>query len=392
MLENLTQITRINLKKGTIRKMKKWTLIMLIIALLTFGSVIGFNIMVKGKIADAIANMPEPQSPVTVMTLTPQNWQPTIDAIGFVEPNQGVTIANELAGVIDSINFKNGSEIQEGQNLILLDSTVEKANLKSKMVQLPAAEADYQRLSRLYKNSSISKQDLDNSESKYLTLKADIESLTATIDRRAINAPFSGLVGIRNVNLGQYLQAGTDIVRLEDISTMQIRFTVPQTQLPRISNGQTIHVYVDAYPTHPFEGKISAIEPAVFYQSGLIQIQATIPNIDAKLRSGMFARVSVLLPEMTQQFVLPQTAINFTLYGNSIYLINETQEEGDTVKRVQQINVEVIERNGNNALVTGKLAANDLIVTSGQVRLNNNSKVKVTEDDALTLPATMPQL
>jgi membrane fusion protein (multidrug efflux system) len=392
VLENLTQITRINLKKGTIRKMKKWTLIMLIIALLTFGSVIGFNIMVKGKIADAIANMPEPQSPVTVMTLTPQNWQPTIDAIGFVEPNQGVTIANELAGVIDSINFKNGSEIQEGQNLILLDSTVEKANLKSKMVQLPAAEADYQRLSRLYKNSSISKQDLDNSESKYLTLKADIESLTATIDRRAINAPFSGLVGIRNVNLGQYLQAGTDIVRLEDISTMQIRFTVPQTQLPRISNGQTIHVYVDAYPTHPFEGKISAIEPAVFYQSGLIQIQATIPNIDAKLRSGMFARVSVLLPEMTQQFVLPQTAINFTLYGNSIYLINETQEEGDTVKRVQQINVEVIERNGNNALVTGKLAANDLIVTSGQVRLNNNSKVKVTEDDALTLPATMPQL
>ncbi|MBW8184608.1 efflux RND transporter periplasmic adaptor subunit [Shewanella nanhaiensis] len=372
--------------------MKKWTLMMLIIALLAFGSVIGFNIMVKGKIADAIANIPEPESPVTALALTPQSWQPTIDAIGFVEPNQGVTIANELSGVISNINFENGAEVQDGQSLIVLDSAVEQANLKSKLVQLPAAEADYQRLTRLYKKNSVSKQDLDNSESKYLALKADIESLKATIDRRQINAPFAGLVGIRSVNLGEYLQAGTDIVRLEDISTMKIRFTVPQTQLPRISNGQTIHVYVDAYPDHPFEGKISAIEPAVFYQSGLIQIQATIPNIDAKLRSGMFARVAVLLPEMTEQFVLPQTAINFTLYGNSIYLIHESQEEGETVKRVQQINVEVLERNGNNALVKGHLAANDLVVTSGQVRLSNNSKVKVTEDNALTPPATMPQL
>ncbi|NRD75761.1 efflux RND transporter periplasmic adaptor subunit [Shewanella sp. VB17] len=372
--------------------MKKWTLIMLIIALLVFGSVIGFNLMVKNKIADAIANMPEKESPVTVMTLATEKWQPTINAIGFVEPNQGVTIANELAGTISNINFENGTEVQLGQNLILLDSAVEKANLKSKRVQLPAAKADYKRLSLLYKQNSVSKQDLDNSESKYLTLQADIESLAATIDRRAIDAPFAGLVGIRSVNLGEYLQVGTDIVRLEDISTMKIRFTVPQNQLPRISKGQTIYVYVDAYPEHPFEGQISAIEPAVFYQSGLIQIQATIPNIDTKLRSGMFARVAVQLPEMTEQFILPQTAINFTLYGNSIYRLYETEEKGETIKRVQQLNIEVLERNGNNALVSGKLAANDIIVTSGQIRLNNNSKVKVTEDNAITPPTTMPQL
>ena len=372
--------------------MKKWTLVMLIIALLTFGSVIGFNLMVKGKIADAIANMPEPISPVTAMIVTPEKWQPTINAIGFVEPNQGLTIANELSGVVSEINFENGSEVKVEQSLIVLDSAVEKANLKSKMVQLPAAEADYKRLLRLYKQKSVSKQDLDNSEAKYLVLKADIESLNATIERRQIDAPFGGLIGIRSVNLGEYLQAGTDIVRLEDISSMKIRFTIPQNQLPSISKGQTIHVYVDAYPEHPFEGKISAIEPAVFYQSGLIQIQAKIPNIDAKLRSGMFARVAILLPELTDQFVLPQTAINFTLYGNSIYLINDVEEDGETIKRVKQINVQVIERNGNNALVSGDLKANDLIVTSGQIRLNNDSKVKVTEDDSLTPPATMPQL
>lgn len=133
--------------------------------------------------------MPEKESPVTVMTLATEKWQPTINAIGFVEPNQGVTIANELAGTISNINFENGTEVQLGQNLILLDSAVEKANLKSKRVQLPAAKADYKRLSLLYKQNSVSKQDLDNSESKYLTLQADIESLAATIDRRAIDAP-----------------------------------------------------------------------------------------------------------------------------------------------------------------------------------------------------------
>ncbi|MEZ9199835.1 efflux RND transporter periplasmic adaptor subunit [Shewanella sp. 10N.286.54.B9] len=372
--------------------MKKWTLVMLVIAVLAFGSVIGFNLFVKGKIADAIANMPEAIAPVTAMTVAPDSWQPTINAIGFVEPNQGVTISNELAGVVSAIKFENGSAVETGQMLIELDSKVEKANLKSKQVQLPAAEADFKRLSKLYKQNSVSKQDLDNSESKYLALVADSESLSATIGRREIKAPFAGLVGIRNVNLGEYLQTGTEIVRLEDISTMKIRFTIPQTQLPRIAKGQSVHVYVDAYPTEPFEGVISAIEPAVFYQSGLIQVQAQIPNTDLKLRSGMFAKVDIQLPELTEQTVLPQTAISFTLYGNSIYVIEDKVEDGETIKRVKQINVNVLERGINNALVTGDIKAGDMIVTSGQVRLSNGSKVSVSDNDALTPPATLPQL
>ncbi|MGL6123094.1 MAG: efflux RND transporter periplasmic adaptor subunit [Shewanella sp.] len=372
--------------------MKKWILAMLAIAVLTFGSVIGFNLMVKGKIADAIANMPEAQFPVTAISLVAQKWQPTIDAIGFVEPHQGVIIANEIAGRVSRISFDNGSRVEKGQMLTELDAKVERANLKGKMVQLPAAEADFKRLVKLYGQKSISKQDLDNSESKYLALQADIESLKATIERREITAPFSGLVGIRNINLGEYLQPGTSIVRLEDISTVKLRFTIPQTQLSQIAVGQKIHVYVDAYPEQPFEGDIAAIEPAVFYQSGLIQVQARIPNDNAKLRSGMFARVSILLPELKNQFVLPQTAINFTLYGNSIYSIENIDENGKKLERVKQLNVTVLARNGNNALVSGDIKVGDRIVTSGQIRLSNNSKVTVVEDKALTPSATMPKL
>ncbi|MGS0825505.1 efflux RND transporter periplasmic adaptor subunit [Shewanella sp. 0m-8] len=372
--------------------MKKWSLVMIIIAVLAFGSVIGFNLFIKGKIANAIANMPEAVAPVTAVDVKQSKWQPTINAIGFVEPNQGVTIANQVSGVVSAIRFENGSKVEVGQMLIELDSKVEKANLKSKQVQLPAAEADFKRLSKLYKQNSVSKQDLDNSQSKYLALMADIESLSATIDRREIQAPFTGLVGIRNVNLGEYLQTDTDIVRLEDISTMKLRFTIPQTQLSRIETGQKVHVYVDAYPTEIFEGIITAIEPAVFYQSGLVQVQAQIPNSDRKLRSGMFAKVDIQLPELTQQVVLPQTAISFTLYGDSVYVIEEVTENGEQVKRVKQVSVKVLERNDVNALVSGTIKPGDVIVTSGQVRLSNNSKVKVTEDDALTPPATLPML
>lgn len=372
--------------------MKKWTFVMVIITALTFGSVIGFNFFVNEKVANAIANMPEVVYPVTAINVTDSTWQPTINAIGFVDPHQSVSVSNEVAGIISAINFENGSQVKAEQVLVELDSKVERANLKSKQVQIPAAEADFKRLTKLYKQNSVSKQDLDNSQAKYLALMADNESLSATIERREIKAPFSGLIGIRNVNLGEYLQTGSDIVQLEDIRTMKIRFTIAQTQLPHIETGQTVHVYVEAYPTEPFEGTISAIEPAVFYQSGLIQIQAQIPNSHRKLRSGMFAKVDILLPELTQQVVIPQIAISYTLYGDYVFVIEELTENSEQIKRVKQVNVKVLERDNNNALLSGSIKSGDVIVTSGQVRLSNNSKVEVTEDYALIPPATLPIL
>ncbi|QDF65303.1 efflux RND transporter periplasmic adaptor subunit [Shewanella sp. SNU WT4] len=371
--------------------MKKWFSVMIIIAILAFGSVIAFNLFVEHKTAEAIANIPEAEFPVTAMTLQPQGWQPTINAIGFVEPNQGVELENEVAGIVTSINFDNGSQVAAGALLIGLDSQVQLANLKTSQVQLPALQADYERLNRLYKQNSVSRQDLDNAQSQYLSMQANIESLKATIAQRQIKAPFAGLVGIRSVNLGQYLQVGTDIVRLEDLSSMKIRFTIPQTQLSKIRVGQALQVFVDAYPDKAFSGTISAIEPAVFYQSGLIQVQASIPNEGAELRSGMFAQVSIILPELTDQLVLPQTAINFALYGNSVYVINRSDEQGKAVDRVEQVNVEVLERSGSQALVKGKLAAGQQIATSGLVRLSNQSKVKIVPDE-ITTPTTLPQL
>lgn len=315
--------------------MKKWMAIMLLIAIALFGSVIGFNVFKQKMIADYLANRPEPEFPVTSMVTKAQDWVPTIEAIGFIEPNQGVTLSTELAGTIDAISFESGKPVKADQLLLSLDSSVEKANLRASQAKLPAAKAKFDRFQNLYKTSSISKEQLDEAEAAYRSLEADIESLKATIARREVRAPFSGMVGLRNVFLGQYLQPGTDIVRLEDTSVMRLRFTVPQTDISKITLGQPIEIKVDAYPQTRFDGHISAIEPAVNFQSGLIQVQADIPNNDGQLRSGMFARASIILPTVKDQIVIPQTAISFTLYGQNIYVIKESEEtdkDGNKVK------------------------------------------------------------
>ncbi len=368
--------------------MKKWTFMMLLIAVLLFGSVIGFNVFKQQKIAEYLSNMPEQSFPVTEVTAKAVDWVPVIEAIGFIEPNQGVMIANETSGVIDKISFESGTQVRKGQPLVALDTSVERANLKSSQARLPAAEAKFKRYQGLYKKGSLSKEDFDDAEASFLSLKADIESLKASINRREISAPFDGMIGIRNVYLGQYLQAGTDIVRLEDTSVMRIRFTVPQTEISRIHIAQEVDIKVDAYPNHSFKGSISAIEPAVNAQSGLIQVQANIPNSDGKLRSGMFARTNIILPKLTDQIVLPQTSITFTLYGDSVYVI--TNKDGE--ERVEQRVVKVGERNKDIVHVLDGVKDGDRVVTTGQVRLSNGVKVHAVESEATVTPAETPML
>ncbi|WP_072670359.1 efflux RND transporter periplasmic adaptor subunit [Vibrio injensis] len=368
--------------------MKKWTLFMLLIVVLLFGSVIGFNLFKQQKIAEFMANRPEAEFPVTVTQVNAVDWIPVIEAIGFIEPNQGVTLTTETSGVIDRILFESGAQVEEDQPLVMLDSAVEQANLKSSQARLPAAKAKYERYKGLFSRGAISQEAFDDAEASYYSLAADIESLKAAIARREIKAPFAGVVGIRNVNLGQYLQPGTDIVRLEDTTVMRLRFTVPQTDISRISIGQNVDIFVDAYPNDAFKGSITAIEPAVSVQSGLIQVQADIPNSDGKLRSGMFARSHIILPTLDNQVTLPQTAITFTLYGDSVFVLTEDNGE----QRVEQRVIKVGERARDIAHILEGINPGDVVVTTGQVRLSNGVKVRIVESDATTPPAKTPML
>ena len=381
--------------------MKKWTAVMLLIALLIFGSVIGFNLFKNHMMAKYFANMPIPTFPVSVQEAKVGDWGPTIEAIGFIEPNQGLDISNETAGKVKTIKFESGQSVKSGDLLLNLDASVEEANLKSAQGKMPATKANLDRMRSLFTKGNVSKGDVDNAEASYLELAGQIESLQATIDRMYIRAPFSGQVGIRNVYLGQYLQAGSNMVRLEDTSVMKIRFTIAQTDISKLKVGQALNIYVDAYPAKPFLGTVSAIEPAVSAQSGVVQVQASIPNSDGLLRSGMFAKVQVQLPIIPAQIAIPQTAINFTLYGQTVFVATEGKDEqgqplvdaeGKPILVANQVVVKVGERKEDVAHILDGLKAGDRVVTAGQVRLSNGSHVKIIEDTLLAKPAKTPML
>lgn len=373
--------------------MKKWIASAILIAILVFGSVIGFNAFKATKIREYLANRPIPEFAVTTTNVVLEDWTPHLRAIGFIEPIQGVTIANEVAGKVVKISFESGQTLKAGDPLISLDSQVEKANLKASQGRISAVKSNYHRMTSLFKKGSVSQGQVDDAEAELLALQGQIESYQATISRREISAPFDGVTGLRNVSMGQYLSAGTEVVRLEDVSRMRIRFTIAQNDLNKIYVGQAMNIFVDAEADTTFTGTISAIEPAVNFQSGVIQVQADIPNQDQKLRSGMFAKANIILPTLKEQIVIPETAINYTLYGETVYLMKEKQDEqGNTFLQAEQ-QIVTLGKNKDGAVhVTAGLNAADVIITSGQVRLSNGAHVKVVESDILNKPAEIPAL
>ena len=369
--------------------MKKWIASAILLAVLLFGSVIAFNLYNNAQ----VHAYPIPQFAVTTATIKSQDWTPHLRAIGFIEPIQGVNIANEVPGKIVKINFESGQTLKAGDVLIYLDSEVEKANLKAAQGRMPAVERNFKRMKSLFSKGSVSQGKVDSAEADFLALQGQIESYQATISHRVIRAPFDGIAGLRNVYMGGYLKTGTDIVRLEDISKMRLRFTIVQNDLNKIYIGQSMDIFVDAEPETTFKGTISAIEPAVNFQSGLIQVQADIPNTEQKLRSGMFAKANIILPTLKNQLIIPETAVNYTLYGETVYQLSEQQgKNGKTFLQADQRIVTLGKSKDGSVHLLQGLNSGDMIVTSGQVRLSNGAHVRVITSDILHKPAEIPAL
>ena len=312
------------------------------------------------------------------------DWQEKISAIGIAESLQGVDISGSEAGLVADIYFDSGAKVSAGEPLVKLDSSKEEADLKATQAQIPAAKADLERKRKLVKERVVSQSDLDDAQSRYDELTAQSISLKATIDRRVLTAPFGGILGIRKVNKGQYLQPGDQIVSLQDLSIMRMRFLVGQKDYAKIKLGQDIEARFDAYPGEVFKGRISAIEPSVKYQSGIIPIQAEIPNSDARLLPGMYGSLEVLLPDRSTKVVVPQSAVTFNLYGETIYVIDEQ------TMTVQQATVQTGARRDNIVVVETGLKAGQRVVVAGQLKLSNGTKVNVVEGQTLPEMTNVP--
>ncbi len=382
----------------------------LLIVLIVFAAIVGLQKIGAMKKAEAAANMPEAVSEVTAMQVTTQEWTPTISAVGYIRPNQGAMLSAETSGVVSRVLVTSGQRVKKGDLLVEFDSSVEIANLRASEAQLPNAKANLERYRNLIASNSASKAEFDNAQSTYNQLLANIEALRATIKRRQIYAPFSGLAGIVNVNVGQYITMGTEIVRVENQSSMKVRFTLPQTNLEQISIGQKVTAVIHALPAQTFPAKIVAIDPAVDRLTGLINVEAVIEEGQEKLLSGMFARLNVALPTETGQIVVPQISIAYTMYGETVYVLQPLSDEDkemvnkmavqnpsldvNKMYRAKQMEVKTADRKGNYSQLSKGVKAGDLIVTGGLQRLSNNALVKVSDTEAvgITTPAKNSKL
>ncbi|MEH6471519.1 MAG: efflux RND transporter periplasmic adaptor subunit [Halopseudomonas sp.] len=363
--------------------MKKWIAAMMLLALVLFGSVIGFDLFKKQKIAEFMANRPIPKLPVEVVEVQMREWQPHIDAIGLIEPSQGVTLSTSVSGLVSAIHFTSGQKVKRGQLLVELDSAVEQANLVAAESRLPAVKSSFERNQQLYQRRSVSKKTLDDAQAEYHALMAEIESLRAVIARRQISAPFDGVTGLREVHLGVYLQPGDEITRLQSLKSMLIRFIVPQKNLSQLTIGMEVKIHTDAYPEHPFDGQISAIDSAVSRDSGVLHVQAKIPNSDELLRAGMYSSVEIMQPQIAEALVIPTRSIHFSLYGEQVYVLVEKGQGEQRVLSVEQRSIDVAERQGPWSRIASGLSADEQVVTSGQVRLRNGAHVKLVDDGVI---------
>ena len=358
---------------------------------LIFAAMIFMNQMKAKGIAEFLANKPETASPVTAMTVAASEWTPVIETTGLVRPNQGAMLSSQNAGTVARVLVSNGQQVKKGDLLVELDSSVERASLAAAEAQLPSLRATYQRYASLIASGSVSRQELDSAKAAYDAQAANINSLKAAIERRQIVAPFDGKAGIVKVNVGQYVNVGTEIVRVEDRSSMKVDFAIAQNLLDRLHVGQKVTATADARKGETFAAKITAIEPAINTSTGLIDVQATFePEDGAKLLSGMFTRLNVALPTEHSQIVVPQVAVSYNMYGESLYVLTKLSDEeveklGGAEKtanmyRAKSITVFTKDRQGIYAQLKGdEVKVGDKIVTGGQQNLSNGSLVSVVD-------------
>ncbi|MBD8741970.1 efflux RND transporter periplasmic adaptor subunit [Pseudomonas fluorescens] len=339
-----------------------------------------------------VFSKPKPAVGVAVATATEQPWQLRVSSVGTLKALQGVNLSLEIAGTVKDVQFESGQKVKTGQPLVQLDSAVESALLETAQADLGLAQLDYGRGSQLVGSQAISKGEFDRLSAQLQKNKATVNQLKASLAKKHIVAPFGGTIGIRQVDVGDYLASGTVIATLQDLSSLYVDFYIPEHAVPKVAPGQPVQVEVSAYPGEQFPGSISAINPKVENSTRNVLVRATLANPEGKLLPGMFTRLDVLLPNPAPQIVVPEGAITYTLYGNSVYAVAEKKTEGGEVEKdadgkplliAERRFVETGERRGGLVLVSKGLKAGEQVVSAGQLKLDNGTPIAISPDKNL---------
>ncbi|HLP03623.1 MAG TPA: efflux RND transporter periplasmic adaptor subunit [Opitutaceae bacterium] len=359
--------------------MIKRTLLTAVIALAILGAVFGYKILSIRRQMAAHAAMVVPPATVSAAAVTEQTWPNSLVAVGSLASYRGVIVRNELEGLVREVVAVSGATVAEGDVLVVLDTDSEQAQLRGLEAQLRLSEINLVRARELRTSDTNTENDLDTAEATAAQARAAVEQLRVTIAKKRVVAPFAGRLGIVQVHPGQVLAKSEALVVLESIDPIHLDFSLPQQDLARVATGQEVQFAVDAFPGRTFTATITAISPRVTDATRSVDLRATLPNTDAALRPGMYARAEVVLPSTPKAKVVPAAAIVRNPYGDTVYVI------ADAV--VQQRFVRTGPQRGDLLQILDGLKAGEQVVTSGQIKLRNGSAVRI---DNATAPAADP--
>jgi membrane fusion protein (multidrug efflux system) len=356
---------------------KRMILMLVVLAALLGGLGFAKFRQVETAIAQGASYQPPPTA-VTTVVAQKETWPSTLSVIGTAAAVEGITLSADLPGTIDKIHFESGQWVHEGDILIELDTRQERAQLASLEAQRDLARINYGRANELAKAGVISRSEFDNATTQQKATEAQVGDIRAAIARKTIHAPFSGLLGIRQVSLGQYLAAGQAIVSLQSLSPIYVNFGVPQQDTPKVIPGHVLRVTNSDLPGMGFTGRITALDSVISEQTRNIQVQATVTNNENKLRPGMFVQVELPLGQPRQVVPLPASAINYAPYGDSVFIVSEMKDaKGNTYRGVRQQVVKVEGSRGDQVAIISGINPGDEVVSSGVFRLRNGAPIQV---------------
>lgn len=346
-------------------------------ALAVIGGLIFLKLGQFKYMGEAGAQMVMPPTTVTSAKAEQEEWPDTIPAIGTVVAVQGVDLSSELSGSVTEIRFESGQEVRVGDVLLRLDASAEISQLQAAEAAAELARLDLERSKELLGNKVISQSELDSKDSAYKQATAQVENLKATVAKKTITAPFSGTLGLRRVNKGEYLNAGTSITNLQALTPVYVDFMIPQQELSRVKEDQKIIARSDAYPDKEFSGLISALDASVDSTTRSIKVRATIANTEKLLRPGMFVNLEIVMPQPLKVLSIPATAVAYEPYGDSVYVIEkgkDGQAEGLQLRR--QV-IRVGEARGDFVAVIDGLKPGEEVASTGVFKLRNEMPVVV---------------
>lgn len=361
-----------------IRKIAIAVCILLVIA----GAIGGTKFLQIKKLMTA--SWTQPPESVSTVSVQAEKWQDTLTAIGSVTAAQGVNVTTEIAGLVREIDFESGAAVKQGDLLVRLDVSLEEAQLRATQAQLELARLNVDRTRTLRSENMVSQSDLDTAEATLKQNQANADAISAAIEKKTIRAPFAGRLGIRQINVGQYLDVGKPIVSLQSLAPIYADFSLTQQELAKLSTGMKVRLRTDAFPDRTFDGTLSAINPDLDATTRSIGLQATFDNPEQLLRPGMFAKVEVLLPSEENVLAIPLTAVLSAPFGDSVYVVESAPASGKTQAEtvVRQQFIRTGRSRGDFIAVESGLKTGERIVSAGVFKLRN--KMPVAENNAIT--------